>query len=421
MDDNASGRPRHACARSRSPQRIATACHPAAGLAAALPGHRRRVVFYETDAFRGRSFVANQSISNFADVGFNDRASSVVIHSGTWQLCSDAYLPWTVRNARARRISRPCAAWRSKTRSRRRASWIGWAAAAAPRSPAGRVELFSGDRFEGRVFVVNGSLTNLPNDFNDRAQSMVVYDGNWEVCEDIDYRGACQTYGPGRYASLGGMANRISSLRPAAGPGPGPGPAPGPGTGPRVDLFDGKRFAGRAYPVAGPLASFANDFNDRAQSMIVYDGYWEVCEDVDYRGACQIYGPGRYPDLGAMSSRLSSIRPVAGPGPGPGAGGWGTGARAMLYEGPNLSGRTYVLDAEVLPNLDRAGFNDRASSLRVEGGYWLFCSDINFDGDCLTFGPGDYPTLPSSLNNRISSGRRIRDQYPYNQNPNWPR
>ena len=84
----------------------------------------------------------------------------------------------------------------------------------------------------------------------------------------------------------------------------------------------------------------------------------------------------------------------------------------MLYEGPNLSGRTYVLDAEVLPNLDRAGFNDRASSLRIEGGYWLFCSDINFHGECLTFGPGDYPTLPRSLNNRISSGRRIGASVP---------
>ena len=112
---------------------------------------------------------------------------------------------------------------------------------------------------------------------------------------------------------------------------------------------------------------------------------------------------------------------VPGPGPGPGGGGWGSGARALLYEGPNLSGRTFVINAEVMPNLDGARFNDRASSLRIEGGYWLFCSDINFGGECLTFGPGDYPTLPWSLNNRISSGRRIHDQYPYNQNPNWPR
>jgi hypothetical protein len=390
----------------------------ALGLAAAFPTTGADVVFYENDGFRGRSFVADQSISNFANVGFNDRASSVVIHSGTWQLCSDAFFRGRcVTLAPGEYPTLRSMALDYQISSARNLDWLGSGGGAT--KPGGRVELFSGDRFEGRVFVVNGAVTNLPNDFNDRARSMVVYDGHWEVCEDIDYRGTCQTYGPGRYANLGGMANRISSLRPGAGPGPGP--APGPSTGARVDLFDGARFAGRVYPVAGALANFGNDFNDRAQSMIVYDGYWEVCEDVDFRGTCQVYGGGRYPSLGAMSSRASSIRPVAGPGPGLGAGGWGTGARAMLYEGPNLSGRTYVLDAEVLPNLDRAGFNDRASSLRVEGGYWLFCSDINFNGDCLTFGPGDYPTLPWSLNNRISSGRRIGNQYPYNQNPNWPR
>jgi hypothetical protein len=57
--------------------------------------------------------------------------------------------------------------------------------------------------------------------------------------------------------------------------------------------------------------------------------------------------------------------------------------------------------------------------LRIEGGYWMFCSEPNFMGECHTFGPGDYGTLPLGLATRISSGRRIRDQYPYTQSPNW--
>ena len=35
-----------------------------------------------------------------------------------------------------------------------------------------------------------------------------------------------------------------------------------------------------------------------------------------------------------------------------------------------------------------------------------------------TFGPGDYPTL-SWFSNRISSGRRISNEYPYNSAPQW--
>ena len=90
-----------------------------------------------------------------------------------------------------------------------------------------------------------------------------------------------------------------------------------------------------------------------------------------------------------------------------------------MYEGPNYSGRMYTMDSNALRDLGGTGFNDRASSLRVERGYWLFCSDANFQGECRTFGPGDYPNLPAGLANRISSGRRIANDYPYNQAPTW--
>src|SRR5690242_8293165 len=76
-------------------------------------------------------------------------------------------------------------------------------------------------------------------------------------------------------------------------------------------------------------------------------------------------------------------------------------APATLYEGPNLSGRSYPL-YDTIRNLDTTGFNGRASSLRVESGYWIFCSDSEFRGECRTFGPGDYASLPG-MNNVISS------------------
>ena len=189
----------------------------------------------------------------------------------------------------------------------------------------------------------------------------------------------------------------------------------------RVDLFDGYQFDGRTYPINGTVTNFSDvGYNDRAQSMIIHDGNWQVCENSDFGGACQTYGPGRYPNLGVLAGRISSIRSAVG-GPVPAGGGWGTGSRASLYEGPNLSGRSFVIDSEVVANLTNTGFNDRAASLRVEGGYWIFCSDANFGGECLTFGPGDYPTLPWGLNYKISSGRRVQGNYPYTQNPTWQR
>jgi hypothetical protein len=93
----------------------------------------------------------------------------------------------------------------------------------------------------------------------------------------------------------------------------------------------------------------------------------------------------------------------------------------VLYEGADFRGRSFEITRDVVRNLDRTNFNDRAASLRVYSGYWIFFSDANFEGDCRTFGPGDYPGLQSDLNRRISSGRRIADHYPYGGAPNWGR
>lgn len=49
-----------------------------------------QVTFYEQDGFRGRSFTAERSISNFEQIGFNDRASSLVVNRGRWEVCTDA-------------------------------------------------------------------------------------------------------------------------------------------------------------------------------------------------------------------------------------------------------------------------------------------------------------------------------------------
>jgi len=47
------------------------------------------VTFYEREDFKGRSFNTEQQIDNFKSVGFNDRASSVVVDRDWWQACED--------------------------------------------------------------------------------------------------------------------------------------------------------------------------------------------------------------------------------------------------------------------------------------------------------------------------------------------
>lgn len=304
------------------------------------------------------------------------------------------------------------------------ASFTGAASVAAQ-----EITIFEHDNFAGRRFAANASVADLANTgFNDRGSSVVVRSGTWQVCSDHYYRGRCVTLTSGDYPSLAslGLNDRVSSVRELGWQRDGGGQrdggrAPGPAAG-RIALYDDTNLGGRGITIDQVVTDFERiGFNDRANSAIISDGAWELCEHAEFRGTCQIYPPGRYPNLGGLTGIVSSARPVAVAGPvgGGGGGGWGGRTRVVMYEGPNYSGRMYTVDANVLRDLGGTGFNDRASSLRVESGYWLFCSEANFQGDCRTFGPGDYPNLPAGLANRISSGRRIANEYPYNQAPTW--
>ena len=191
-----------------------------------------------------------------------------------------------------------------------------------------------------------------------------------------------------------------------------------------LTLFGQDNFEGRRVRANDSIVNLANSgFNDRASSVIIRDGVWELCDDAYFRGRCVTLRPGRYASLReiGLDNRVSSAREMGGwgPPPGQGNGGWGGGARAILYSNPDFRGERFVVDDNVLPDLANSGFNDRAQSLRIERGYWIFCSDAGFQGTCRTFGPGSYATLGWGLDNKVSSGRRISRDYPYNAPPRW--
>ncbi len=48
------------------------------------------ITFYKNENFRGKSFNTDDQVANFKRIGFNDRASSVVIDRDWWQVCEDA-------------------------------------------------------------------------------------------------------------------------------------------------------------------------------------------------------------------------------------------------------------------------------------------------------------------------------------------
>jgi len=85
-------------------------------------------------------------------------------------------------------------------------------------SAAAQITFYEHDNFHGRVLATSRPIVNFdPIGFNDRASSVVVERGRWEVCEHAHFEGRCIVLRPGNYPSLAsmGMNDRISSVRPA--------------------------------------------------------------------------------------------------------------------------------------------------------------------------------------------------------------
>ncbi|HEV7574545.1 MAG TPA: beta/gamma crystallin family protein, partial [Caldimonas sp.] len=94
---------------------------------------------------------------------------------------------------------------------------LGIAALAFAAHASAQITFYEGEGFRGRTFAVNGEVRNFDRSgFNDRASSVVVDRGRWEVCEDARFQGRCVVLRRGSYDSLTnmGLGNRISSVRP---------------------------------------------------------------------------------------------------------------------------------------------------------------------------------------------------------------
>lgn len=85
-----------------------------------------QITFYEGEDFHGRAFTTRNPVTDLSRRGFNDRASSVIVESGQWQVCDDAgyrgrCVPWRsgLRAAPARALG-PARLWLSPPHRRAR-------------------------------------------------------------------------------------------------------------------------------------------------------------------------------------------------------------------------------------------------------------------------------------------------------------
>ena len=82
----------------------------------------------------------------------------------------------------------------------------------------------------------------------------------------------------------------------------------------QITFYQGEGFRGRAFSSTGPVRNFERfGFNDRASSVVVERGRWEVCSDARFEGRCVVLRRGSYDSLTriGLNDRISSARPVS--------------------------------------------------------------------------------------------------------------
>ncbi|SEN51323.1 Beta/Gamma crystallin [Duganella sp. CF517] len=188
---------------------------------------------------------------------------------------------------------------------------------------AGEVTLYTHDNFGGPAVTVRDQVPDLSSEgFNDRASSVRVRSGRWQLCENANFDGHCIVLGPGEYRKLEGFNDVLSSLREVGGDGDrgdrgdrghgrrGENGGGGRGGAPIV-LYSQSRFNGAELELRDDTRKLDRlDFNDQAGSVIIREGSWQLCDDADFRGKCVVLSPGRYDNLRDMGDRISSVRRV---------------------------------------------------------------------------------------------------------------
>ncbi len=354
------------------------------------PSGDRGVILYDQTGFSGEAVQVDTAVPSLSDARFNDKASSIQVLGGRWEVCTNGDFGGRCEIIRNDKLDLNSIGFNNNISSIRPA---GRGGGGGPRGDGprgdrpgqgyddgGPIILFSQEDFRGEARSFGNDVRNLTQaGFNDRARSVRVNSGVWLLCEDANFGGRCEYVDRNvrdlRRIGLRGNISSISLSPYDVGPG-----------NHAITLFQHDNFRGAFLGFDDEVRDLSQyNYNDTASSIRVTSGRWLVCEDRDFRGACDIVR-GNVRDLSSiyLNDRITSLRrarsgdrprPRGGYGdndyPRPrGGGGYGPGGN---YGDAGYEGE----DTVFFPRpTDRYGELIRNGDGRAT----RFCRDIGFSG-----------------------------------------
>uniref|UniRef100_A0A1B8XT54 Beta/gamma crystallin 'Greek key' domain-containing protein n=1 Tax=Xenopus tropicalis TaxID=8364 RepID=A0A1B8XT54_XENTR len=148
----------------------------------------------------------------------------------------------------------------------------------------------------------------------------------------------------------------------------------------RIELFQLQNLQGSSVALTADSPDLsAVGFWRKAQSLRVCGDPWVVFTNQQYEGDFSFYEEGTYNSIPGFAGFIGSVRVVPGGFSCP---------SIILYEHINYEGRSVPVKKSV-DSVVPIGFNDMASSHRVESGAWILYEHVNYRGHRMVTVAGD--------------------------------
>ena len=257
------------------------------------------ITVFADSNFRGKSATIRQQVSDLETLGLNDRISSIRVAPGEyWEVCENVNFKGrcvVVSGAESQLVP---GEWDNIISSIRRVA----TGDVVPPTPGSEPLLVLHDKisFGGNPMPFSSQSTNLA-DFSNRAQSVTITRGTWQFCDGANFTGECITLNKSvdDLANYG-LSRRVSSIRPVTTP---------PTADWYIVLHSEISYRGNPVNLRDSTANLGK-FDNRAQSVTIGRGVWELCEGKNFTGHCVTLDKS-VEDLSAyqLLMRVSSVRP----------------------------------------------------------------------------------------------------------------